>query len=135
MSEYTHGPGVNLFVKSHHMKSARRVGLIHHFFFLIADYRISLQMKTKTDQGREDLQWRMENILYFSGGGVLLIRNPYDAIRLELSHAHFSEYFFQGALGIIFKSVATLTWMLDHLNSNYLLCRRLRSGWTCWLTG
>ena len=49
---------------------------------LSVHYRISHQMKTKIDQGREDLQWRMENILYFSGGGVLLIRNPHDAIRL-----------------------------------------------------
>ena len=57
----THRPGADLLVKSHHMQYLREV--------------------EKTDQGREDLQWRMQNVVYFSGGGVLLIRNPYDAIR------------------------------------------------------
>ena len=57
----THKPGVDLLVKSHHMQFLREV--------------------EKSDQGREDLLWRMENIVYFWGGGVLLIRNPYDAIR------------------------------------------------------
>ena len=57
----THKPGVDLLVKSHHMQFLREV--------------------KKSDQGRENLSWRMENVVYFWGGGVLLIRNPYDAIR------------------------------------------------------
>ena len=60
-SQNTHKPGSDLLVKSHHMQYLREV--------------------EKTDQGREDLHWRMQNAVYFSGGGVLLIRNPYDAIR------------------------------------------------------
>ena len=60
-SQNTHRPGVDLLVKSHHMQYVREV--------------------KKEDQGREDFKWRMENVGYFWGGGVLLIRNPYDAIR------------------------------------------------------
>eukprot|EP00090_Calanus_glacialis_P010224 TRINITY_DN18603_c0_g1_i1.p1 TRINITY_DN18603_c0_g1~~TRINITY_DN18603_c0_g1_i1.p1 ORF type:complete len:584 (-),score=121.65 TRINITY_DN18603_c0_g1_i1:74-1825(-) len=69
-SQNTHKPGADLLVKSHHMQYLREV--------------------EKTDQGREDLQWRMQNVVYFSGGGVLLIRNPYDAIRSSWNH--FQEY-------------------------------------------
>ena len=60
-SQNTHKPGSDLLVKSHHMQYLREV--------------------EKTDQGREDLHWRMQNAVYFSGGGVLLIRSPYDDIR------------------------------------------------------
>ena len=61
-SKNNHWPGADVLVKSHHMQFIRET--------------------EKADQGREDLQWRMENVAYFQGGGVLLVRNPYDAIRL-----------------------------------------------------
>ena len=57
----THRPGADVLVKSHHMQYLREV--------------------EKADQTREDLDWRMQNVAYFHGGGVLLIRNPFDAIR------------------------------------------------------
>ena len=46
----------------------------------------------KEDQEREDLTWRMHNIAYFWGGGVLLLRNPYDALRLFFGLVNQSGY-------------------------------------------
>ena len=61
-----HQPGADLLVKSHHMRFSR--------------------------QGRrqatceEDFDWRLDNIRYFGGEAVVLIRNPWDALRSSWNH-------------------------------------------------
>ena len=58
--------GEDLLVKSHHMQFINEI--------------------KKEKQERESIGWRIENVGFFSAGGILLIRNPFDAIRL-VSHS------------------------------------------------
>jgi hypothetical protein len=63
----THTLGADLLVKSHHVQFVRQVGLIRQ-------------------EARKTLPWRIDNLRYFGGDGVLLLRSPWAAIRSSWNH-------------------------------------------------
>ena len=65
-SKNDHQPGADLLVKSHHMRFSRQ--------------------GRRQVTSEEDFDWRLDNIRYFGGEAVMLVRNPWDALRSSWNH-------------------------------------------------
>ena len=61
-----HQLGADVLVKSHHMRFSRQV------------------QRQLTSE--EDFDWRLDNIRYFGGEAVMLLRSPWDALRSSWNH-------------------------------------------------
>ena len=61
-----HQPGSDLLVKSHHMRFSRQ--------------------GRRQATSEEDFDWRLDNIRYFGGEAVILLRSPWDALRSSWNH-------------------------------------------------
>ena len=61
-----HQPGADVLVKSHHMRFSRQ--------------------GRRQATSEEDFDWRLDNIRYFGGEAVILIRSPWDALRSSWNH-------------------------------------------------
>ncbi len=70
--------------------SSKRKGALVATHVQSACYDISL-LPGKTRHS-EDLGWRLEHILRFGGRGLLLVRNPYDAVVSYWNHATAGEH-------------------------------------------
>ncbi len=71
--EPTYKVGSTLFIKSHHQSAA--------MYMKVLDSKV---------RGSEDFGWRLNHILRFGGRGIVLIRNPYDAVISYWNHANVS---------------------------------------------